>query len=81
MTSKGMYENCACRKLEGEPDGSVKLTLLSSIPNQRIYRCCNCHSFLSFAEDNQTWEVLLQGDLDTELRNLYEVESTRETGT
>lgn len=72
MTSNGMSENCICRKLKGEPGKDTKLTLLSSIPNQRIYRCCNCHAFLAYTEDSEAWEVLLQGDLETELKNLYE---------
>ncbi|KXJ51622.1 MAG: hypothetical protein AXW15_04360 [Neptuniibacter sp. Phe_28] len=71
MTSNGMYENCVCRTLKGEPSQTAKLTLLSSIPNQQIYRCCNCHAFLAYIEDKNQWEVIMQGDLEEELKSLY----------
>ncbi|WP_299181392.1 hypothetical protein [uncultured Neptuniibacter sp.] len=74
MTRNGMYKRCSCQTLQGEPTKDTKLTLLSSIPNQRVYRCCNCHSFLSFIEDSQKWEILLEGDLETEIKNLYDEE-------
>ncbi len=76
MTRNGMYKQCACQQLHGEPQPEAKLTLLSTIPNQRIYRCCDCQSFLSFTEDSQQWEVLLRGDLEEEIKTLYEPEAT-----
>lgn len=71
MTSNGMYENCVCHQLKGEPHHDANLTLLSAIPNQRIFRCGSCHAFLSFTEDSQQWEVLMQGDLEEEIKSLY----------
>ncbi|MDO6515302.1 MULTISPECIES: hypothetical protein [unclassified Neptuniibacter] len=77
MTSNGMYENCVCRTLTGKPSPTTKLTLLSSIPNQRIYRCSSCHSFLAYTEDKDEWEVIMQGDLEEELKSLYCTTSTQ----
>ncbi len=76
MTSNGMYTKCVCHTLSGEPGEDSKLTLLSTIPNQRIYRCCNCHSFLSFTEDKEHWEVLLQGNLEEEIKDLYQSDAS-----
>ncbi len=71
MTRNGMSENCVCHQLKGEPRNDASLTLLSEIPNQRIYRCGSCQAFLSFTEDRQSWEVLMQGDVEEEIKSLY----------
>ena len=80
MTHNGMYQSsCSCSSLENSdanpctpsPD-ETHLTLLSAIPNQKVYRCNQCHSFLAFTEDNAHWDVLLQGSVEAEIRNLYE---------
>jgi hypothetical protein len=72
MTSNGMLKHCACQSLQGKQVSTDNLQLLSQIPNQSIYRCTHCHSFLSYTEDAHKWEVLLQADLETELKALYQ---------
>lgn len=80
MSYNGMYQNsCSCSSLDNSDVNSSAscpdekhLTLLSAIPNQKVYRCNQCHSFLAFTEDNAHWEVLLQGNAEDEIRNLYE---------
>lgn len=76
-----MLAECVCQSLHGEPDKSLDLNLLSQIPNQRIYRCGYCHSFLAYTEDVREWEVLLQADLETEIKTLYEPEVVQRAAT
>lgn len=71
MTRNGIHDSCDCHLLKGKPDQSENLKLLSSIPNQQIYRCCRCHAFLSYTEDRSSWEVMTQGNLEEEIKSLY----------
>ncbi|MGH1462593.1 MAG: hypothetical protein ACRBB6_11195 [Neptuniibacter sp.] len=75
MTSKGMNGNCVCMNYNEAVVDNLNLTLLSTIPNQKIYRCNKCHAFLSFTDDLQLWEVLLQGNVEEEIKNLYQFET------
>lgn len=74
MSSNGMSETCACIQADAKPEEMESFNLLSAIPNQRIYRCGNCNAFLAYTEKTQEWEVLLQGDLETEIKTLYRPE-------
>ncbi|WP_420599501.1 hypothetical protein [Neptuniibacter sp.] len=76
MSSNGMNNQCACLKGITESKDDTNLILLSRIPNQQIYRCNNCHTFLSYTEDLKLWEVLLQGNIEEELKTLYPYEAS-----
>ncbi|PIE20399.1 MAG: hypothetical protein CSA61_02370 [Neptuniibacter caesariensis] len=82
MTSNDVLKQCLCLSLQGKPEEADNLQLLSQIPNQSIYRCMKCHSFLAYSENTQSWEVLLQADLETELKTLYQSDTfqNRELG-
>ncbi|MGB0205544.1 MAG: hypothetical protein ACPF9K_10910 [Neptuniibacter sp.] len=71
MSSNGMNNYCACLEQVLESGDDSNLILLSKIPNQKIYRCSTCHTFLSYTEDLDQWEVLLQGDIEEEIKTLY----------
>ncbi len=71
MSSNGMNSRCACLEQAIESGDDSNLFLLSKIPNQKIYRCNTCHTFLSYIEDLDKWEVLLQGNIEEELKTLY----------
>ncbi len=71
MSSNGMSKLCACLEQVAASGIESKLVLLSTIPNQQIYRCSNCNTFLSYTEDKKEWEVLLQGDIEEEIKTLY----------
>ncbi|MGI1671812.1 MAG: hypothetical protein K6L74_16015 [Neptuniibacter sp.] len=76
MSSNGMNNQCACLKDITEARDDSNLILLSKIPNQQIYRCNKCHTFLSYTEDLKVWEVLLQGNIEEELKTLYPYEAS-----
>lgn len=71
MKNNGMFQNLRCPNAECKAQKANSLTLLSEIPNQRIYRCNHCQSFLCYHEDLNKWEVLLRNNLEAEIKDLY----------
>jgi len=76
MSRNGMPKKCTCLQLDTAAATPDSLKLLSAIPNQKVYRCCSCHAFLAYSENTREWEVLLEPDVESEIKQLYQAESS-----